>query len=173
MKIIFETERLFIREFTEDDTDFIIDLLNSPGWLEFIGDRNVKNSEQASEYLKNGPIKSYKENGYGLSMVVLKESNKPIGMCGIINRDYLENPDIGFAFLPEYEGRGYAFEAAAGTIKHAKENYQISTVLAITVPANKRSINLLEKIGLRFVKYITTPNDSEELMLFSNNLNSN
>lgn len=168
MKIIFETDRLFLREFAEDDTDFIIDLLNSPGWLKFIGDRNVKTSEQAKEYLKNGPIKSYKENGYGLSMAILKEGNKPIGMCGIIKRDYLENPDIGFAFLPEYEGKGYALEVATATVKYAEEKLQISKIFAFTLPSNTKSIKLIEKIGFKFVKNITIPNDSEELMLFSN-----
>ena len=168
MKIIFETDRLLLREFTESDADFIVELLNSPGWLEFIGDRNVKSSEQARDYLNNGPIKSYKDNGYGLSIVILKVENVPIGMCGILKRDYLENPDIGFAFLPQYAGKGYAFEVASATIKYAKEVLHLDKILAFTVPENKRSIKLIEKIGLRFNKYITIPNDTEELMLFSN-----
>lgn len=168
MKFILETNRLFLREFTQDDTAFIIDLLNCPGWLKFIGDRNVKTYEQAIEYLKNGPIKSYEENGYGFSMVVLKENNKPIGMCGVTKRDYLECPDIGFAFLPDYEGLGYAFEIASATIKYAKETLMIPTIFAFTLPNNSRSIMLIEKIGFKFIKNITIPNDSEELMLFSN-----
>jgi RimJ/RimL family protein N-acetyltransferase len=97
-KQILETKRLRLREFTLEDTAFILDLLNSPGWLRYIGDRGVKTEEQAKNYLLNGPIKSYTKNGYGLSMVERKDDNKPIGMCGIIKRDTLENPDIGFAF---------------------------------------------------------------------------
>ena len=95
---IFETERLRLRKFTFDDTKFIIELLNSPGWIEFIGDRNVKTEDQAAAYLQNGPMKSYVQNGFGLSMVETKAGH-PIGMCGILKRDTLDNPDIGFAFF--------------------------------------------------------------------------
>ncbi|HCT29370.1 MAG TPA: hypothetical protein DIW31_01235 [Bacteroidales bacterium] len=168
MKIVFETKRLILREFTESDAEFIITLLNSPGWLKYIGDRNVKTIIQAKNYLIEGPLKSYHVNKFGLSMVELKESNKPIGMCGLLKRDYLDNPDIGFAFLPEYEGFGYAFEIASATLEYAKEEYQISNIMAITVPSNTRSIKLLERLGLRFLKNITIPPSSEVLMLFSN-----
>ena len=119
-KIVLETDRLTLRQFTIHDTDFIISLLNSPGWLEFIGDRNVKTQEQATDYLLNGPIKSYHENGFGLSLVELKHPQKPIGMCGLLKREYLEHPDIGFAFLPEYSGKGYAYEIAKATMDYAE-----------------------------------------------------
>jgi len=168
MRYILETERLALREFTTDDMDFIIRLLNSPGWLEFIGDRNVKNDDAAAAYLVNGPIKSYKENGFGLSLVETKSEKIPIGMCGIINRSYLEHPDIGFAFLPEFTGSGYAYEIAKATMDYAKNKLKIDTVLAVTVPANIKSIKLLEKTGFVFTKTITFPDETEELMLFSN-----
>ncbi len=168
MQNILETERLNLREFTTDDTLFIIELLNSPGWIEFIGDRNIKTEEQAKQYLENGPIKSYSVNGYGLSLVELKESKIPIGMCGIIKRDNMEHPDIGFAFLPEFTGKGYAFEIANATLLFAKNELKLSKIMAITIPHNISSIKLLEKIGLQFIKPFSFPDDKEELMLFSN-----
>lgn len=160
---ILETERLRLRKFTLDDTKFIIELLNSPGWIEFIGDRNVKTEEQAIEYLKNGPLKSYKQNGFGLSLVETKD-DQPIGMCGILKRDTLENPDIGFAFLPEFTGKGYAYEIANATLSYAINNLKISKISAITLPHNISSIKLLEKIGMKPVKSFLQ--NGEDLLLF-------
>ncbi len=167
MEHILETERLRLRCFTLDDTEFIIRLLNSPGWLEFIGDRNVKTGEQAKAYLLNGPLKSYEVNGYGLCMVEIKADNTPIGMCGIINRANLEGQDIGFAFLSEYIGLGYGYEIASATLDYAMNELKLLRVFAITLPANKPSIKLLEKIGMRFQKNFTFPDEDEVLMLFS------
>ena len=166
MNSTLQTDRLILRQFELSDSKFIIELVNSPGWIEFIGDRNIKTEEAAVHYRQNGPIKSYKENGFGLSMVEKKDGT-PIGMCGILKRDSLDNPDIGFAFLPEFMGLGYAFEIAKATISYAKDNLKVKTILAITVPANQRSIQLLERIGLRFSRIICTPADNQELMLFS------
>jgi RimJ/RimL family protein N-acetyltransferase len=163
---ILETERLRLREFDVGDTEFIIALLNSPGWLEYIGDRNVKTKEQAGSYLENGPLKSYKQNGFGLCMVETKEGI-PIGMSGIIRRDFLEHPDIGFALLPEYQSQGYAFEIADALLKYAKIDLKLATVFAITLPNNTRSIRLLEHIGLRFSKTICRDASGEELLLYS------
>lgn len=168
MKYIIETERLLLRQFTLTDTKFILELVNTPGWLEYIGDRNIKTHEQAKEYLLNGPLKSYEVNGFGLSLVALKSDLTPIGMCGILKRDNLENPDIGFSFLPEYTGKGYAFEMASATMAFAKDILQLPSIFAITVPHNTSSIKLLEKIGLKFMKRFTFPNGDEELLLFSN-----
>lgn len=165
--LILETDRLFLREFSLDDTAFIIELLNSPGWIKYIGDRNVRTPEEAIAYLERGPLTSYKENGFGLYLVGIKESNTPIGMCGILKRDTLEKPDIGFAFLPEYHGKGYAFEIAGATIKYAKEKLLMPTIWAITVTYNQPSIKLLERIGLTFEKNIWLPDDPEELLLYS------
>jgi len=166
-KLIFETQRLRLKEFTFDDAAFIIELLNSPGWLKFIGKREMNTIEQAQDYLSNGPLKSYSENGFGLNLVERKEDNAKIGMCGIIKRNHLDNPDIGFAFLPEFMGQGYAFEIVAETMVYAKNQLNISSISAITVAENSKSIRLLEKIGLRFIKSIVSPNN-EELLLYSN-----
>ena len=167
MKYILETERLRLREFTLEDSDFIIELLNSPGWLEFIGDRNVRTADQARSYLENGPMKSYRENGFGLSMVEMKDYKKPIGMCGILKRDSLEYPDIGFAFLPTFQGEGYAYEIASQTLSYARQHLKIPKIAAITVPKNEKSIRLLQKIGLHFERTITLPGGSEELLLYT------
>jgi RimJ/RimL family protein N-acetyltransferase len=167
MNYILETERLQLREFTMDDTAFIIELVNSEGWLKFIGERNVKTEEQAKAYLENGPMKSYREHGFGLSMVEIKEDNRKIGMCGLLKRDTLEHPDIGFAFLPEWMGKGYAFEIACATLIYASNTLKIPTICAIVVPENNRSIKLLEKIGMTFMKRVQLPPNHEELLLYS------
>jgi [ribosomal protein S5]-alanine N-acetyltransferase len=164
MKNFIETERLISREFTLNDFDFIIELLNSEGWIKNIGDRNVRTEEQAKQFLKNGPLRSYEVNGFGFYLVALKESGMPIGMCGLIERDYLEDMDIGFAFLPQFTGKGYACEIARETLRFAFEKLEKSKIAAITLPTNPGSINLLKKLGLTYEKNIQ--HDNEELMLF-------
>jgi RimJ/RimL family protein N-acetyltransferase len=168
MNYILETERLHLKEFTTGDAKFIIELVNTPGWIKFIGDRNIKTEEQAISYLENGPLKSYGLNGFGLSMVELKSEKTPVRMCGIIRRDNLEGPDIGFAFLPEFTGKGYAYEIANATLGFAKEQLKLQIIFAITVPQNKTSIKLLVKIGMKFIKPFCFPDKDEELMLYSN-----
>lgn len=167
MNYILETERLTLRQFTVGDTKFIIELVNSPGWIENIGDRNIKTDEDAREYLKSGPLKSYEVNGFGLSLVEIKNDGTPIGMCGLLKRDNLENPDIGFAFLPSFTGRGFAYEMAHATMTFARDTLKLPVIFAITVPANKASIKLLEKIGLRFIKTLTLSDNNKDLLLFS------
>ena len=166
--MILETDRLRLREFTTADATFILELVNSPGWLQFIGDRNIKTTVQAIAYLENGPLRSYADHGFGLALVETKDNKIPIGMCGIIKRDNLDNPDIGFAFLPGYTRKGYAFEIATATLAYAAGQLKLPTVYAITAPGNIRSISLLGKIGLKFIKKIDAPKDNEELLLYSN-----
>jgi len=166
MVYVLETERLRMREFTFDDVGFIIELLNSPGWLQFIGDRNVHTPEQARGYLENGPMKSYQVNGYGLCLVERKSDTMPVGMCGMLNRDALECPDIGFAFLPAYQANGYALEIAQATVDHARNKLRLSRIAAITVPGNSRSIRLLEKLGFGYVRSFSFPGSQEVLSLF-------
>jgi RimJ/RimL family protein N-acetyltransferase len=166
MPYTLETERLRLREFNLEDAAFIVKLVNSPGWLEFIGDRNIKTDDQAKNYLENGPIKSYRENGFGLSLVESKADKIPIGMCGVLKRDTLDHPDIGFAFLPEFTGMGYASEIARSTLMYALNELKLSKVLAITKAHNTRSIRLLENIGLTLVKNAPSLVD-KELLLFS------
>jgi RimJ/RimL family protein N-acetyltransferase len=167
MQNILETERLRLREFTLDDTSFIVALLNSPGWIEFIGDRHVRTVAQAAQYLENGPLKSYRQYGFGLWMVEKKEVRAPVGMCGIIKRDTLEHPDLGFAFLPEFHGHGYACEIARATLQHARTALGFAVISAITLPGNTRSVRLLEKTGFTFQRRLCFPGSEEELLLFT------
>lgn len=170
MRSLLETERLVLKELTEEDALFIIELVNTPGWLQFIGDKKVANKEQAILYLQNGPLKSYSTYGFGLWLVALKTTNRAIGMCGLLQRDYLPSPDIGFAFLPAFEGKGYALEASGATLKYALEKLKVQEILAITLPDNVKSIKLLERNGLRFARMIQAPGDTTELKLYQRQL---
>ena len=166
MKKVLETERLILREFNLDDVDFIIELVNNPTWIKYIGDRGVKTLEDAEKYLKSGPLKSYNDFGYGLWAVIEEDSGKLIGMCGLLKRDYLEHPDIGFAMMPEFAGNGFGFESAKATVDFAHNQLKIDVLSAITATYNEKSINLLKKLGFSFDQNIKIPNDSEEVMLF-------
>ena len=165
--IILETDRLILREFDTADAAFILVLLNNPSWLQYIGDRNVKTIDDARDYLLNGPMKSYRENGFGLSLVAIKKNNTPIGMCGLIKREALEHVDIGFALLPEYAGMGYAYEIVAATMMHAKNSLGLDHIVAITSSDNTRSITLLNKVGLKFEKMVKLSENEDALMLLS------
>jgi [ribosomal protein S5]-alanine N-acetyltransferase len=166
--LILETERLELIEFTVTDADFILRLLNTPGWLENIGSRGVNTVSDAEKYLSNVLIPSYTVNGFGFWLMRLKESGVPIGMSGFAKRAGLDDPDVGFALLPEYEDKGYALEAAKACMEFASSKMKIDVIKAITSKTNVRSQKLLEKIGLKFEKLINLPNDKEEIMLYSN-----
>ena len=150
--IVLQTERLRLIEFQIEDTDFILQLLNDPGWLRFIGDRGVRNVAQAKKYLQNGPIKSYAEHGFGLYAIERKDGREKVGMCGLIKRPQLEDVDIGYALLAAHTGKGYAFEAAKATLDFAVQKLQMKRVVAITDPDNDRSAQLLRKLGMVFEK---------------------
>ncbi len=160
---ILETERLTLRKFNVNDALFIVELLNTPGWLQFIGDRNVKSVNDAQQYLITGPMSSYKENGFGLSLVQRKENGIPIGMCGLLKRETLEYPDIGFAFLPQYQDKGYAYEIAAATLEYAADILQIGHICAITLPENQKSIKLLKKLQFVFARSFSSAKNGELL----------
>jgi [ribosomal protein S5]-alanine N-acetyltransferase len=163
---ILQTARLLLRELTPGDTTFLIALLNSPGWLRYIGDRNVRTEEQAQAYLENGPWRSYRENGFGLYLVQRLEDGQALGLCGLLKREGLEHPDIGFAFLPEYMGRGYAFESASAMLEYAKNTLRLPTILAIVLPENQASIRLLEKLGMQQDGTYCLPGEQERLWLY-------
>ena len=165
--MVLETDRLTIRWFTADDAEFILRLLNEPSWIRFIGNRHVKTLDDARGYLVRGPIEMYARMGFGLYAVELKETGAPIGMCGLIKRDYLDAVDIGFAFLPEHWSKGYAFESAAAVMEYATGPLGLRRIVAITSPDNHSSARLLEKLGLRFERMVTFPDDGEALKLFS------
>ena len=148
--LVLETERLLLRPSTTDDAPFVLTLLNEPSFLRFIGDKKVRNLEDARQYLLNGPIASYERHGFGLLLVELKDSNIPAGMCGLLKREELPDPDIGFAFLPAYWNKGFAFEAATAVMNDARERLKLTKILAIVSPDNDSSIKLLERLGMKF-----------------------
>lgn len=160
--IVLETERLLLRHFIPDDAAFILRLLNEPAFIQNIGDKGVRTLEQASNYLREGPLKSYQIHGHGLYLVALKESLQPIGMCGLLKRDQLEEVDIGYAFLPEYWSKGFAIESASAVLEFSRNVLGRTKMLAIVSPGNAASIKVLGKLGFVFAKYVQmAPNDSE------------
>jgi [ribosomal protein S5]-alanine N-acetyltransferase len=163
--MILNTERLSLRPFRIKDSNFILELVNSRAWLEFAKDLSIKTKEQARQYLKSGDMASYKPRGYGAYLVQLK-SGTPIGLCSLFKRDYLSHPDIGFVFLPQFEGKGFAYEISRAILSHAKDRLRCPTILAITVRENKKAIRLLRKLGMVFIRHISSP-ENEKLMLFS------
>jgi len=169
--IIAETNRLFISKFTLEDAPFFKELANTPNWLKYIGDRNIKTIEDAEKGIKEGHLKSYETNGFGFYKLLLKEeNNKTIGTCGLMKRETLEDVDIGFAMLPDYEGKGFGYEASLAMMKLAKNDFKLDRIVAITLPNNPNSIKLLEKLGLTYEKTVRPFENDEELMLFAKNL---
>lgn len=161
-----ETERLTLREVSTDDADFILRLLNEPSFLRFIGDKGVRNLQDARQYILNGPIASYNQNGFGLYLVVLKSMNTSIGMCGLIKRETLTDVDIGFAFLPEFWNKGYALESATAVFSYGKDVLKLPRIVAITNKDNVTSGKLLERLGLHFDRLIDLNGDGDETKLF-------
>ena len=164
---IAQTSRLTLRCFTTADAEFILALVNDPDWIRFIGDRNVHSLDDARTYIENRLIAVYARQGFGFWCVALKESNEPIGMCGLIRRDGLDDVDIGFAFLPRHRGQGYALEAAQATLTYARNVLGLRRIVAITAVDNERSARLLQKLGLRFERLMRLPGDDEDVKLFA------
>ena len=150
-KIILSTDRLHLEEVTFNDTEFFMELLNSPNWIEHIGDRDVKSKEAAIGYIQRSHIHFYKKYGVGMYKVILKESNQPIGLCGLVKRATLIHFDLGFAVLPAYEGKGYTYEASKAILHYTKSELHLKTVVAFTTVENTKSQNLLLKLGLAYV----------------------
>jgi RimJ/RimL family protein N-acetyltransferase len=164
---ILETDRLTLRVLSVDDAPFMLELLNDPGWLRFIGDRGVRTLEQARAYILNGPVALYERFGFGFYLVELKANRAPIGVCSLIKRDFLDAVDLGYALLPSYAGHGYAFEAAAALIGYAARELGLRRLVAIASQDNHRSGRLLEKLGFHFERLVRYPGEAAELALFA------
>lgn len=167
---VYETERLILKPFATTDAPFLIKLLNSPKWLQYIGDRNVHTEEDAVKYISERMLPQLEKLGYGNNLVIRKEDNAPMGACGIYERPGLPIADVGFAFLEEFEGKGYGFEAASHLLQQVKENFGLKKVSAITTKDNYPSQKLLDKLGLQFIKNIRIEDDKEELMYYEKDL---
>jgi len=163
---ILETERLSVRHIEAEDVAFILELLNEPGFIKNIADRGVRTLADAVRYIEQGPRASYAKFGFGLFCVILKETGVPIGMCGLLKRETLEDVDIGYAFLERCWGQGYASEAASAVMAYGHDTLGIKRIVAITAPDNDASIRVLTKLGLRFKAMVYIGHDREESRLF-------
>jgi ribosomal-protein-alanine N-acetyltransferase len=164
--ILIQSTNISLRRFNTLDSAFIFKLLNTPSWKQFIGDRNINTQLDADNYIINVPLNLYVKHGYGPWLVSQNETGNPIGMCGLFKRDYLDRPDLGFAFLPAYEGHGFAHEAAKAAINYTIDNYELDKIYATTTDVNLRSQRLLERCG--FIRSgLITPLNQESLLLYT------
>lgn len=154
---ILRTDRLVLSEATANDAAFVLELLNSRGFIEGIADRGIRTLEEARGYVEDRLVGSYRQHGFGMWLVTPKDGGQPVGLAGLVKRDVLEHPDVGYAFLEHAWGRGYAQEAAAGVLRHAREVLGLATVAGITNPDNHASRHVLEKVGLTYVGDIDLP----------------
>ena len=164
---VLETERLLLRWVEASDAGFMLQLLNDPDWLRYIGDRGVRTIEDARSYIATGPRELYARLGFGLYMVELRESGAGVGICGLVKRDWLEDVDLGFAFLPHGRGQGYAYEAASATVQHGQAAFGLTRIAAIVAPDNRDSIRLLTRLGFRFERTVRHPGETQEICLMA------
>ena len=164
---VLETERLMLRWMSVEDAPFILELVNDPDWLRYIGDRNIHDLDAARDYVINGPAAMYEQHGFGLFLVTLKADATPIGICGLLKPDTLEDVDIGFAFLPAFRALGYALESAIGVMDYGRNELELDRIVAITSPGNERSIQLLEKLGMELESTTRLVESEPEVLLFA------
>ncbi len=155
-----------MREMVAADAAFLLELMNSSGYVRYIGDRNLRSVEDAEGYIVEKIAPPYKLDGFGMWLVEEEVCGHPVGMCGLIRRDFLADVDVGYAFLPEASGLGYATEAATAVLAYAREALELGRVVAITALENPASIRVLEKLGYQFVRIINFPGDEEGARLF-------
>ena len=162
-----QTARLWLRELAVADAPFLCGLMNEPAYLRHIGDRGVRTDDDARVYLRERYEASYRKHGFGMWRVALRADDTPVGICGLVRRDYLPEPDVGFAFLEQHAGRGYATESGLEVVRHARAALGCSRLLGITNPENAGSQRVLSKLGQRFERMIRAPGVPQELMLFA------
>jgi RimJ/RimL family protein N-acetyltransferase len=163
---VLETDRLILRWMSADDAPFILELVNEPSWLRFIGDRGVRTPDDAREYIRKGPVDMYARLGFGLYVTERKADGVPIGICGLLKRESLDDVDLGFANLPRFWGKGYAYEAALAVMAYGRSAFGLKRIVAVTSPGNVASVKLLEKLGFRFERMVRLSEDSADVQLF-------
>lgn len=163
---ILETRRLRLRKLKTADAPFMLAILNDPAFHQYIGDRGVQSEAQARDYIKHGPIASYAQFGYGMYLAELKSDGRPAGICGLVRRDGLDDPDIGFAFMPEFRSQGLASEGASAVLRYAVDELALPRVVAIVTPDNQASIALLQKAGMRQNGTVRLPDGDTDLDLY-------
>lgn len=164
---VLETDHLALRRLALDDADFILDLLNDPSFLRYVGDKGVRTQEDARRYILEGPVDSYERFGFGLYLVTVKETGVRTGICGLLKRETLPDVDVGFAFLPAFRSKGYATESASAVVAYGRDVLGLRRIVAITTPDNEGSIHVLEKIGFRFERMIRLADEGPALTLFA------
>jgi len=162
-----ETDRLVLRPLTEDDATFILRLLNDPSFLEWIGDKGVRTLDEARTYIRTSPVESYRANGFGLCLTLRKADRAPIGICGLVKRETLADPDVGFALLPEFWNQGYAVEAASAAIADGVARLGLRRIAAVVKPGNEASIRTVKKLGMAPAGTARLSADGPELLLFA------
>jgi ribosomal-protein-alanine N-acetyltransferase len=167
---VIETERLKLREMSEADAAFVLDILNDPGFVRYVGDRGVRTIEEAARYISERFVESYRRNGFGLWLVETKDEGAPAGICGLLNRGTLPGVEVGYAFLPPFRSRGYAFEAASAAAAHAREVLDLPRLYAVVNPDNAVSIRVLEKLGMTFERMVRLSGEESDVSLFSTDL---
>jgi RimJ/RimL family protein N-acetyltransferase len=161
-----ETQRLVLSRLGEGDEQFVVRLLNDPAFLRYVGDKGVRDADTARHYIETGPVASYKRYGFGLYKVALRQSGEPVGMCGLLKREALDDVDVGFALLPEFRSMGYAMESASAVMQQGREQFGLTRIVAITAPDNASSSRLLRRLGMRYEGKIAFPGEQAELNLF-------
>jgi ribosomal-protein-alanine N-acetyltransferase len=164
---IFETERLILKPTTLADAEFIRILYSSPKWIEFIGDRKINTVKDAENYIETKMIPQMECLGYGNYTIIRKSDGEKIGSCGLYDREGVNGIDIGFALLPDFEKKGYAFESVSYLKEIGLNDFKLKQISGITSKKNKASQDLLLKIGLKFEKNIILPNETEEILLYT------
>jgi RimJ/RimL family protein N-acetyltransferase len=164
---IIESPRLFLRDLTTDDAVFMLALLNDAGFVNNIGDRGVRTLEEAAHYIENRLAASYRLHGYGQYLCVLKQDATPIGTCGLVKRERLDDPDVGFAFLPAFRSQGYATEAAQAVVEFARRRLGMSRLNGLVAPHNLPSIQVLKKLGMTQSGILRLADEAPEVLLFS------
>ncbi|HTV96354.1 MAG TPA: GNAT family N-acetyltransferase [Steroidobacteraceae bacterium] len=163
---VLESARLRLRRLDPSDAGFILELLNEPAFLRYIGDKGVRTLSDAREYIEKGPLESYRRCGFGLYLTSLGDGT-PIGICGLVKRDGLADVDVGFALRSRYWSQGYAAEAAAAVLDYARRGLLLRRIVAIAAPDNHASICVLEKIGMKFECMVRLRADGPELKMFA------
>ncbi len=167
---VIQTERLNLREVTEADAAFVLELLNDPDFVRYVADRGVRTLEDARRYVSERFVESYRRNGFGFWLVEPKGSNVPAGICGLVKRASLPDIDVGYAFLPPFRSKGYAYESASAVLAYARDTLGLTRLLAITDRDNVASIRVLEKLGMRFERMFSLSPDEAEVRLFTADL---
>lgn len=168
--LVLETNRLALRRISVDDAEFMLELLNDPSFVRYIGDRGVRTTDDGRKYIQTGPMESYERFGFGLYLVELKDTREAIGICGLLKRESLQDVDVGFALLPRFWSKGYAVEAVSAVLAYGRDTLGLKRIVAITSPDNVASINLLSKFGFRFERMTRLSEGSPEIKLFASDV---